>query len=820
MSLKTFLSFSGGELNPILHDNVTLDKFNKALATARNVIIGKTASIISRFATANFIKSKNNSEAIVCYSPPNSGILTEWGPSYVRVYGFDGVLDFEASHSYTASQIQQIHFVSTGPFIYTFVKGETPARLRYEGSGSAFDPVLVVFGVPDAPDNMTITANGTPTGYAADYQVTMVFNGQETLPVEIGSGYSVPIAAGQSNTIDVRISSLTSVVNSFNEIRVYRRPHLGGSYGFIGSSTLSYISGTDLRAAFEDLGGNADFTNNPPDTISKLGFSGVEIYDLNPKTGAVYQQRLLLGNINSAYIDEEAIIASRPGYLNNFHRDYPYDADSALKFKSGTTGRASVLRIVDSDGLVIFTSVGVYVNLGVLSIDNVSLVKRGSWVIKDTLAPLEVPGGLFFVDTSNVIRQLIYSQDILSYQAIDHTIFSEHLFQEKTINSWAFQNGVVPIIIVTFTDGTWATFNYSYEHQMRAWTRHDSAYPVEQVVSTGVPDSTFFVVNKNGNRYIDVSLPRFIPSDTYESNPEADKINLNAFMDSVKTQSTLINDSLSGSDILVLTPITSGVWDGSLTLTCGTSGLFPDPGLGEIGTIFRHFNTVDKTSVDLTVTARASDDSVTVLPSCEFPSDQASGFRLYETFTQVTGLSHLEGENVGILLDGFVANSPNNDVDGYTPVTVSSGTITLPDGLIGAIAVVGRPITADIKTLNINTVEQSPTTVESINVNKLYIKMFKSRGIYVSNRFPEEETGDVDGSSVKGMEDLDDFIVPDGYDLVGNRYKQPITRRAEVLTTGDWDSQGQISIRQVDPVHFEIISIIPDLEVLRRSNRS
>jgi len=352
---------------------------------------------------------------------------------------------------------------------------------------------------------------------------------------------------------------------------------------------------------------------------------------------------------------------------------------------------------------------------------------------------------------------------------------------------------------------------------MRAWARHDSDYPIEQVEGTDVSDSTFFVTNKDGQRYIEVSLPRYIPADTYESNPEADKLALNTFMDAAKTKSNLLNDSLVGSDVFLLVPVTPGDYEGNLTLTCGTSALFPDPGLGEVGTIFRFFDITDKSTVDLTVVSRASDDQVVVSPSAEFPSAQVSGFRLYETFDTVTGLDHLEGENVSVMIDGYVINSPNNDVENYPAITVASGEIDLPER--GAIIIVGRPITADIETLNISTVEQSPTMIESLTVDKLYMRLHETRGLHVSNRFPEEKTGGKDGSSVIGMEDLDVFYLPDGFDVVGNRYKEPISKRIEQTIPGHWESQGKMAIRQVDPVHFEILSIIPDIEVLKRSNR-
>lgn len=822
MGLKPLLSFSSGEVDPILHDRVTLEKFKKGLDTARNVMIGKTGSILSRFSRAHFVKAKNDGEAIKLYSPPNSQLITEWGNLYVRVYGFDGSLLRDEVTPITEAKLEDLHFESSGSYIYAFAEGEEPVAIDTSILESVASVTGRMFNVPGRfspvviPTTLTVTPTGTPTGYAVDYLVTAVYVGEETLSVEIVTGvYLLPSAAGESNLIDVRLDSTYASLPAFKEIRVYRRPNAGGAYGFIGASSDLYNNAGALHGRFIDLGGLADFNNGPQSIITELGFSGVDIKDLLPSTGIIYQQRLLLANVAP---DEESIIASRPGYPNNFYRDYPYDADSALKFKSGTSGKAKVLRMIDKDGLIVFTSVGIFINLGILNIDNVALEKKGSWIIDETIPPLAVPGGVFFVDKStDAIRQFVFSNDIQTYQSLEQSIFSAHLFKQKTITSWAFQGGVTPLIIVTFSDGTFATFTYNSEHQMRAWTRHDSEYPVEQVAGTEIADATFFVTNKDGNRYIEVSLPREIPASTYASNPEADKIALNCFSDANKTKQNLLNDSLAGSDIFLLVPTVTDDWEDELTLTCGTSGLFPVGGLGDVGTVFRFFDTTDRSAVDLTVVSRTNDNEVVVQPSAQFPSAQASDFRMYETFLTVTDLDHLEGENVTVMVDGYVVNSPNNDVESYTPIVVASGEITLPE--LGAIIIVGRPITADIKTLNISTVEQSPTLIESLTVDKLYIRVQDTRGLYVDNQFPEEKTGGKDGTSVLKMQDLDLFFVPDGYDIIGNRYKQPVSKRLEHTIPGSWKNNGQIAIRQVDPLHFQILSIIPDVEVLKRSNR-
>lgn len=816
MSLKNQLSFSSGELDPILHDRVTLGKFSKGLETARNVIVGKTGSIMSRFPRAHFVAAKNNNETIKLYSPPNSGILTEWGNLYVRLYDFDGNLIIELAHALLESDLPNMHFTVSGQSLYVFVAGKLPLDLLYLQVVPAFQISSALLAPLVGSPTGVVTATGAPTGYGVDYIATAVRNGEESIVAitpYLGTWFK-PLVAGQDNTIVMTLLANYSIADSYNEFRVYRKPTAGGAYGYIGSTSDFYDVTGDLTADFIDLGGDADFTNGPPDIITRNGLDGVDAKFLYPKTGTVYQQRLLM----TAEDDEEAIVASRPGFAGNFYRDFPLGSASALKFKSGTSGFAKVLRMIENDGLIVFTSTGVFVHVGALSPENISLEKKGSWVINESLPPLNVPGGVFFVDNNtNAIQQLVFNNDSFTYQTSEHSIFSNHLFSQKSITSWAYQDGVTPLILVTFSDGTFATFTYNSEHQMRAWSRHDSAYPLEQVEGTGVADSTFFVTNKDGQRYIEVSLPRRIPVTTFENNPEADKLNLNSFMDAVETKSNLLNDSLVGADVFTLVPVTPGDWENDLTLTCGTSVLFPSPGLGDVGTLFRFFDITDKTQVDLVVVARLNDNQVTVEPSAEFPSAQASGFRMYETFNVVTGLNHLEGENVGIFMDGYVVNSPYNDVEGYDPVVVVGGNITIPNGERGAIIIIGRPITADIKTLNISTVEQSPTMVESLNVNKLYIRFHETRGLYVSNDFPEESDGGKDGTSIVGMEDLDVFDVPPG-NIIGNRYKQPASKRHEQNLPGNWESQGKISIRQVDPVHFEILSIIPDLEVLRRRN--
>lgn len=835
MSLKNQISFSSGELDPILHDRVTLERFQNALHTARNVMVGKTGSIMSRFGRFNFKQSAYaNGLPIKIFCPPKSGLLMEFGldmsfQPYVNLYNFSGTL----IHTYITSgldhlyfsgaNLEKLQFVYSGKYVYVF-EGTNSASsiLRLE----IFSPYTVRAASQVIPElfwpggAISVATTTTSTGYKIDYAFTIVVDGEESEAQEV-TNVSVPtlkkcINIAEETSLVIDIIAGGSVPNSYKEIRIYQRPSAGSAYGYLGRTTNFYIDAGRVKAKFVDVGADADFSNGLQtdivfDTLDSDFTTGIIL----PGTGAVYQQRLILGNIIG--INDEAILASRPGHQTNFYRDFPYSSDSALNFKAGSSGKAKVLRMIEHNGLVVFTDVGVFISSGVLSPDNLILEKRGSWVIDENIPPLVIPGGMFFVDKdTGSIRQLVYSQEISTYDSIDQTIFSSHLFKYRTIKSWSFQDGIAPLVIIAFSDGTFATFTYSYEHQMKAWTRSESVYPVEQVESTGDADLSFFVINKNGQRYIEGTVPRYIPPSVYAVNPEAHMLAYGSFMDSMTVKVDLLNDSLIGVDEFILTPLVVNDWEGDLTLTCGTSGLFTLVGNGAVGTVFRFFNPKDKSKLDLEVISRTNNNSVVVRPSEEFPSTYATDFRLYLTHTSVTGLGYLEDEIVSVMSDGDVISSPYNDSteDTLSQLIVDLGVLNLPER--SAITIVGRPIVADVKTLNITTVEQSPTTLESLTVNKLYVRTFNSRGIFVDNQFPEELENEVNGTSVKDMQSLDNYYVPSNSPIIGNRSKPALSKRMELTLPGSWETGGEMAFRQVDPLHFEIISIIADVEILKR----
>lgn len=818
MSDKFQMNFASGEIDEALQRRVTLERWKNGLNTARNVAIGKTGRIVSPPGRKHLVKTKNDGEKVVIHPVPNAStpVFIEWGEDYFRVYKYDGTqIGNDVSHPSTpGSQLYDAHFMTIDEQHVVVNMGESYlARLitlNFSGTSTITKKFFGVYeGTDDIPAFVSNTSNGT--GYDVNYTASVVIDGIESEVIEINTHQdSLPDSSNTNKLVyDFPLSSIPSG-KPIEEFRFYRRPKDGGVFGFIGSSRDFNTTATDREASFLDIGQEADYSNQPIKYVTEtfafdpnliIGYNAIPF-----QTSLHYQGRLILANGDRIY-------ATRSNTYWNHFRDVPVTTQSGFEYKSGEQNFGKILRMVANEGLIVFTTTGVYLHTGFLSIANLAFVRKGGWVIEPTIPALSVPGGVFFIDkATNTVREFLFSDTYGTYTAEDISVYSDHLFRGKKVRSWAFQEGSLPLLWVVFTDGTYASFTYERNEKMRAWTRHDSGNNIEWVANLENGE-VLFVTKFGDERHIEVTVPRYVSQDTVDSNLEWYMNESIAQMDGMVSWDGLLNGSLTGGDEFTLTPVSAGVWDGDLTLDCGTSGVFTNGSgnPGNVGSVLRYFNPDDRTFIDLEVIARSSDDEVTVLPSVEFPSAKASGFNLYETKNTFDGLDHLEGEDVSIIVDGAVVASPYNDVDNYPTVTVSSGQIDLPNERLGAIVHVGRPRVNDIQTLNLDVIGNQDIHLESKTVNKAYVKFFESRGLHVASNFPS-------GNSVQDMQRLSELVVDDTdeNEFLTDSFIQAQTREVEIELEGDWDNNGKICIRQVDPLHFEILSITLDAEFLAR----
>lgn len=159
--------------------------------------------------------------------------------------------------------------------------------------------------------------------------------------------------------------------------------------------------------------------------------------------------------------------------------------------------------------------------------------------------------------------------------------------------------------------------------------------------------------------------------------------------------------------------------------------------------------------------------------------------------TVISGLDHLEGEEVVVLADGNVVKD----------LTVASGSITIPRA--ASKIHVGLLYIPVIETLDIDIPSAQDTLKsKSVSVSKVYLEVEKSRGGWVGPR------SDVESGYTPSIFEIKPRFQSDGYDSIELK-----TFKQEIIIDPLWSKGGGLRIEQRDPLPLSILSIIPDVDV-------
>jgi|694.fasta_scaffold15065_5 hypothetical protein len=145
--------------------------------------------------------------------------------------------------------------------------------------------------------------------------------------------------------------------------------------------------------------------------------------------------------------------------------------------------------------------------------------------------------------------------------------------------------------------------------------------------------------------------------------------------------------------------------------------------------------------------------------------------------TTISGLSHLEGKAVYILADGAV----------MPPRVVNGGQITLDKA--ASLVHVGLPIVSDLQTLPLAVEVEAYAQATKKNIKAVALRVYQSSGIYVGP--------DADHLTEAKIRTTEPYGSPPGLQ----------TGEVEVDISPAWTTEGQVVVRQVDPVPLTIVSM-------------
>jgi hypothetical protein len=639
------------------------------------------------------------------------------------------------------------------------------------------------YGLPsiNAPTSLTGTG-GNGALASQSYVVTAVTTDlEESLPsnedVEAGPDSANPVSL--SWTASTFVTGATGTIKGYNIYKKY-----AGLYYKIAFSSSTSFDDSGISASTAD--------DSPPESRVELNTTAGTSGGF-PKKCGTFEGRTVLGNFP---FNVQAGYGSRVGFRQNFTRRFPSADDDSILFQTKGKSLSGINHFVDIGSLIVFADSGEFVvegnQNGTLTPSTTIARQYGYNGATSNVRPVVVGAEAVYVqERGSILRALGF--DSLAggkggFKDADLTAFAEHLFEGKTIVAIDYQKTPHSIVWAVRSDGVLLGLTYIKEQEILAWHRHVTDGSFEDVVC--IPEGNEHAVYLKVKRTINGSVVRYLE--------RMNNRNFTDIVDAVFLDSALTFDGRNTDSAHTMT-LSGGVdWDEDEDLTLTSSAIiFGDLEIGnEIW-----LTGSDEVVYRLEITACTNDKIVTVRANRTIAV--ASGLRGAATSSwsravdTISNLDHLEDKEVGVFADGYVVASPNNEEYG-DPLVVTDGAITLPE--CHAVIHVGLPYLSDIETLDIDSSGGQTIVDRNKLIKAVSMHVQDTRGLFVGPKAPTDDADDP-------LENLLELKIreEEGYD-------DPValaTKVVKVPINGEWNSNGRVFIRQVDPLPMTILSIAP-----------
>jgi hypothetical protein len=661
-------------------------------------------------------------------------------------------------HITISAAIQNL-LLSTGDTIYiTGVGGVTNINNKY-------------FTVKSFPTSTTLELldylDASPTNFGGTY--TSGGTIQVTSPVLDITNYYVVTAISEAGTDETPASGSASATNNlslpgaYNTIswtsvtgaaryNVYKRQ--SGLYGYIGQT-----SGT----SFVDNNIAPDMSISPPLTETVFASSG------NYPGAVSYfeQRRVFAGTTNSP----QTLWMTQTGTENDMSYHIPLQDTDRVNFRVAAREANTIRHIVPLTQLLLLTSGAEWrvspVNSDVITPTTIS-VRPQSYIGASNVQPSIVNNTVVYCAArGGHVRELGYSWQASGFVTGDLSLRAAHLFDNYDISDMCYSKSPQPLLWFVSSTGYLLGLTYIPEQQIGAWHWHDTDGTFESctAVAEGTEDRLYVVVKRTiggvTKRYVERMASRQIGD----------------LEDCFFVDSGLTYDGTNTGATTVT--VTGAPYDPSVSLQIISSApIFASPGTTDVGDCIVLTDSsgnkyrITITSVSLTTQAFGRVDKT--LPVELQNTATANWAWARDT---VSGLSHLNGKTVSILGDGAV----------LPQATVSAGAVTLQRPC--TVVQVGLPYESDLQTLPITMNVDGYGQGRFKNVNKAWLRVFKSSGIFVGP--------DADNLTEVKQRTTEPYGSPPALK----------SDEVDVDLTPSWKASGQVYVRQSDPLPLTIVGM-------------
>ncbi len=627
-------AFVGGELDPRLTGRVDLDFYGYGCETLRNMVAEPLGGAARRPGTKYIATGKTAADSVLLVPFQFSTVqayVIEAGDEYFRFYRNQGQIEssgspYEISAPYAVEDLFDsegaplLRHVQSADTMYLFHPDYAPRQLTRTGHTSW---TLALFDLrgPWLDQNTTATTL-TPSGTSGSVTITA----SATAGINDGAGFT-------ADDIDRQITIKHSSTWGVAKITA------------VGSTT-------SVTAAVQE-----NFGATTASAEWRLG-----VYSTGngwPPAGSFHDGRLWLAG-PAAY--PQRVDGSKSGDFPNFDQGTGLDNEAIARTLDSDQVNAA-LWLVSARDLLVGTYgaewlVSASTSNAVITPENAK-AQRQSTEGSAAISPLAVDNAVVFVHRlKKTLHELAYVFESDAYRAPELSIRARHLVRPK-IAALTYQQQPFRVVWTALADGGLAGLTYLRAQSVLAWHSHrlggNGKVKSAAVISGDGYDELWLSVE----RTIDGSTVNYV--EVMQAPLEDDQAQETAFY---------LDAGLSydGAQSETLTP-------GSGATTAGTTGVTFTAGgsvfsSGDVGRFIDYripaqpdaIPPVTAVNARAEITGYSSGTVVTCTIVSAFPSTSAiaaGAWRL--TATTISGLGHLEGETVKVLVDGGV--HPEQTVD-------------------------------------------------------------------------------------------------------------------------------------------------------------
>ena len=762
-------NFTGGELSPRLDGRNDLAKYSSGCSTLENLIVYPHGSAARRPGT-NFVAEVKDSTKKTRLIPfefsTTQTYMLEFGNQYIRFYKDNGQIlsggsAYEISTPYLEAELFDLKFAQSADVMYICHPNHEVEKLSRTGHTS-WSLTDVDFTNGPYLDTNISTTTLNPGSHTVGTGVALVASA--VTGINNGSGF-VSTDVGRLVRFRDGYGKITGVTDTTNVTITIIKD--------LGSATAS----TDWS-----LGAFSDTTGHPSCVTffeQRLVFAATLN---NPQT--VYFSKSgdyenMDANIGGTIADDDAIIYTIASNQVNAIRFMTATRTLII----GTAGGEFAVSGGGADNAITPTNILIkkQSNHGAANIDAISVGNAT----------------LFLQRARRKIRELAYNFDVDGYVAPDMTILAEHI-TEGGLTQVAYQQEPNQIIYATREDGELVGLTYQREQQVTAWHRHifGGRFGIATITVSdyaNISTGTKLTLTKSDGTTVDFNST----TGTAGTNEFKTQTNNDTTATNLKNAiNAHANFTATVSSAVVTVTETSHEATGYLTiksfdttrLTATSEGKAMVESVAVVPTDDKEYQTwvIVKRTINGT-TKRY----VEYLNELDFDQTDNTTFNFLDSSlsysgspaTNISGLTHLEGQVVSILADG--ATHPNK--------TVSSGAITLDRASKNV--KVGLAFTSLLQTMRIDAGSQDGTSQgKTKRIYDITVRMFETIGIEVGPDLSEMER-----IPFRTSANLMDEGIP------------PFTGDKEVEFRGNYETDGFIYVRQTQPLPFTILSLYPRL---------